>query len=177
MVVVCLAVSWPLLTSPDRCTERASDHGFLDKPREWANLGQGAPEVDDEIPGCFPRPTSIPISVNAREYGPTAGIKPLRAAIANLYNNNYRQGKESKYTWENVCVVPGGRAGLIRIAAILGNAYVGFFIPDYTAYNVRKVVASEFRLVDRSPLGNALFVQECKKPLLQSLVTIPYVLQ
>jgi aspartate/methionine/tyrosine aminotransferase len=101
----------------------------------WANLGQGAPEVDDEIEGSFPRPTSIPISVNAREYGPTAGIKPLRQAIAKLYNDNYRQGKESQYTWENVCVVPGGRAGLIRIAAVLGNAYVGFFIPDYTAYN------------------------------------------
>jgi aspartate/methionine/tyrosine aminotransferase len=101
----------------------------------WANLGQGAPEVDDEIEGSFPRPTSIPISVNAREYGPTAGIKPLREAIAKLYNDNYRQGKESQYTWENVCIVPGGRAGLIRIAAVLGNAYVGFFIPDYTAYN------------------------------------------
>lgn len=32
-------------------------------------------------------------------------------------------------------VVPGGRAGLIRIAAVLNNAYLGFFIPDYTAYN------------------------------------------
>lgn len=73
--------------------------------------------------------------MSGREYGPTAGIKPLREAIAHLYNDNYRQGKDSQYTWENVCVVPGGRAGLIRIAAVLGNAYVGFFIPDYTAYN------------------------------------------
>lgn len=55
--------------------------------------------------------------------------------MANLYNENYRQGKESQYSWENVCIVPGGRAGLIRIAAVLGNAYLGFFIPDYTAYN------------------------------------------
>jgi aspartate/methionine/tyrosine aminotransferase len=119
----------------NRCTEQATQHGFIDQPHQWANLGQGAPEVDDEIEGSFPRPTSIPISVNAREYGPTAGIKPLREAIAKLYNDNYRQGKESQYTWENVCIVPGGRAGLIRIAAVLGNAYVGFFIPDYTAYN------------------------------------------
>jgi hypothetical protein len=59
----------------------------------------------------------------------------LRAAIANLYNVHHRQGKESQYSWENVCVVPGGRAGLIRIAAVLNNAYLGFFIPDYTAYN------------------------------------------
>lgn len=39
-------------------------------------------------------------------------------------------------SWENVAVVPGGRAGLIRIAAVLNEAYLGFFIPDYTAYNV-----------------------------------------
>ncbi|KIX02932.1 uncharacterized protein Z518_06482 [Rhinocladiella mackenziei CBS 650.93] len=117
------------------CTEQASKHGFLDEPHKWANLGQGAPEVDDDIEGCFPRPTSIPLTLNGREYGPTAGIKPLRAAVAKLYNDNYRQGKDSQYSWENVCIVPGGRAGLIRIAAVLGNAYLGFFIPDYTAYN------------------------------------------
>lgn len=117
------------------CTEQASQHGFVEHPNEWANLGQGAPEVDDEIEGCFARPTSIPITSAGREYGNTAGIKPLREAIANLYNDNYRQGKESQYTWENVCVVPGGRAGLIRIAAVLGNAYLAFFVPDYTAYS------------------------------------------
>lgn len=88
-----------------------------------------------EIEGCFERPHHIDISMTGREYGPTAGIKPLREAVANLYNEHHRQGKESKYTWENVCIVPGGRAGLIRIAAVLGNAYLGFFIPDYTAYN------------------------------------------
>lgn len=73
--------------------------------------------------------------MTGREYGPTAGIKPLREAVANLYNTHHRQGKESKYTYQNVCIVPGGRAGLIRIAAVLGNAYLGFFVPDYTAYN------------------------------------------
>jgi aspartate/methionine/tyrosine aminotransferase len=59
----------------------------------------------------------------------------LRAAVARLYNDHYRQGKESQYTWENVCIVPGGRAGLIRIAAILGNSYLSFPIPDYSAYS------------------------------------------
>ena len=44
------------------------------------------------------------------EYG---GIKPLREAIANHYNAHHRQGKDSKYKWENVDVVPDGRAGLI----------------------------------------------------------------
>ncbi|PPJ50366.1 hypothetical protein CBER1_05922 [Cercospora berteroae] len=117
------------------CTERAYEHGFAENPHLWANLGQGAPEVDDAIEGCFPRPESINISLTGREYGPTAGIKPLREAVARLYNEHHRQGKDSQYTWENVCIVPGGRAGLIRIAAILGNSYLGFFIPDYTAYN------------------------------------------
>ncbi|KAI1432370.1 pyridoxal phosphate-dependent transferase [Xylaria sp. CBS 124048] len=117
------------------CTERAAEHGFLDEPEKWANLGQGAPEVDDEIQGSFPRPTHIELNPAAREYGPTAGIKSLRAAVARMYNEMHRAGKESQYSWENVCIVPGGRAGLIRIAAILNNAYVGFFIPDYTAYN------------------------------------------
>ena len=78
------------------CTEQASKYGFSEHPQEWANLGQGAPEVDDDIEGCFQRPESIPLSMAGREYGPTAGIKPLRAAVANLYNNNYRQGKPSQ---------------------------------------------------------------------------------
>ena len=114
------------------CTERAYQCGFNDEPDAWANLGQGAPEVEDEIPHAFPKPHSIDVSVAAREYAPTAGIKHLREAVAHLYNEHHRKGKASQYTWENVCIVPGGRAGLIRIAAVLGNAYLGFFIPDYT---------------------------------------------
>lgn len=50
-------------------TERAYEHGFLDDPSSWANLGQGAPEVDDDIAGSFERPKSIDISINGREYG------------------------------------------------------------------------------------------------------------
>lgn len=117
------------------CTERAYEHGFLDEPEKWANLGQGAPEAEDDIEGSFERPTTIDVTMTGREYGPTAGIKGLRAAVANLYNAHHREGKDSQYSWENVCIVPGGRAGLIRIAAVLNNAYLGFFIPDYTAYN------------------------------------------
>ncbi|KAG5660736.1 hypothetical protein KAF25_003342 [Fusarium avenaceum] len=117
------------------CTERAAEYGYLEEPEIWANLGQGAPEVEDDIEGCFPRPETINISMAGREYGPTAGIKPLREAVAKLYNHDHRQGKSSQYTWENVAIVPGGRAGLIRIAAVLGNSYLSFFLPDYTAYN------------------------------------------
>jgi hypothetical protein len=45
----------------------------------------------------------------------------LREAVANLYNVTYRQDKRSKYTVENVCIVPGGRAGLSRVAAVVGD--------------------------------------------------------
>ncbi|KAK0511056.1 hypothetical protein JMJ35_006608 [Cladonia borealis] len=136
------------------CSERAQEHGFADAPNEWANLGQGAPEVDDDIEGSFERPHTLNISVNSREYGPTAGIKPLRVAIANLYNSHHRKGKDSQYTWENVAVVPGGRAGLIRIAAVLNNAYLGFFIPDYTAYNEMLGLFKNFAAIP-SPLSEA----------------------
>lgn len=47
----------------------------------------------------------------------------LREAVANLYNITYRKGKASQYTFENVCIVPGGRAGLSRIAAVIGDVY------------------------------------------------------
>lgn len=116
-------------------SERAAEHGFSATSAEWANLGQGAPQADDGIEGCFPRPTSLPLGSSSREYGPVAGIRPLREAVARLYNEQHRGGKESKYSWENVAIVPGGRAGLVRIAAVLGQCYLAFFIPDYTAYN------------------------------------------
>jgi hypothetical protein len=77
------------------CSERAYERGYMDDPENWANLGQGAPEAEDEIEGCFKRPTSVNVSMEGREYAPTAGIKSLRAAIAQLYNAHHRQGKES----------------------------------------------------------------------------------
>ncbi len=50
-------------------TERAYEHGFLDDPDAWANLGQGAPEVEDDIEGSFHRPESVEVSIHGREYG------------------------------------------------------------------------------------------------------------
>ena len=41
---------------------------------EWANLGQGAPEVG-QIPDAPPRPTTIPVPVDSLEYAPTTGVK------------------------------------------------------------------------------------------------------
>lgn len=60
--------------------------------------------------------TFTSLSRCSNRYAPTAGVRELREAVANLYNTTYRQGKASKYTHENVCIVPGGRAGLIRVS-------------------------------------------------------------
>lgn len=72
-----------------------------------------------------------------------------------MYNEHHRQGQASQYTWENVAIVPGGRAGLIRIAAVLNQAYLGFFIPDYTAYNE---MLSLFRNVSLTDPASSRFV-------------------
>lgn len=41
-----------------------------------------------------------------------------------MYNETYRKGLKSQYTYENICIVPGGRAGLSRVAAVVGDVYV-----------------------------------------------------
>lgn len=51
------------------------------------------------------KPTEVPIDHASLEYAPTSGIKPLREAVARLYNDLYRQGKDSQYTWENVSIL------------------------------------------------------------------------
>ncbi|EDR14348.1 arylformamidase, partial [Laccaria bicolor S238N-H82] len=127
------------------CSDRAIANGFnYACSHEWANLGQGAPEVGP-IPDAPPRPESIPISVDSLEYAPTTGVKGLREAVANLYNHTYRREKQSQYTYENVCIVPGGRAGLSRLAAVIGDVYTSYQIPDYTAYD--QVLSAFKRLV------------------------------
>lgn len=73
-----------------------------------------------------------------------AGITELRQAVANLYNARYRVGKASQYTWKNVCITPGGRASLTRVAAAIGSVYVGFFLPEYTAYEEMLAIFKKF---------------------------------
>ncbi len=115
------------------CTDRATELGFTPGDNEWANFGQGAPETGD-FEGALPKPTCIEIQATTREYAPTVGVKELREAVANLYNELYRKGKK-EYTFENVCIVPGGRTGLTRVASLLSNSFLGYFVPDYTAYS------------------------------------------
>lgn len=112
---------------------RAQELGFRYDHPEWANLGQGAPEAG-VLPGSPPRITHVEIDALAQEYAPVAGLKALREKVAHFYNAIYRQGQASQYTWENVCISGGGRQGLTRVVAALGEINIGHFIPDYTAY-------------------------------------------
>lgn len=83
-------------------------NGFSATDPSWANLGQGAPETGP-LPDSPPRIASIDfISLGGdeiHEYAPTSGLKSLREAVANYYNKEYREGMESQYTYENVCIV------------------------------------------------------------------------
>ncbi|KAI7907647.1 pyridoxal phosphate-dependent transferase [Cokeromyces recurvatus] len=123
--------------------DRAMKQGFTYSSKEWSNFGQGAPEVGP-IEGCMERPMTIEISQDCYEYAPTSGIPELRKAVADLYNEVYRKDKQSKYTYENVCIVPGGRAGLTRVAAAIGDVNVGYFLPEYTAYEQMLSVFKRF---------------------------------
>lgn len=64
--------------------------------------------------------------------------------MANLYNEIYRKEKTSKYTEDNVCIVPGGRAGLSRLGSTIGDVNVGYFLPEYTAYEQMLSVFKRF---------------------------------
>ncbi len=107
--------------------------GFRMGDMSWSNLGQGQPEVG-EIPGAPPRISEIAFGPEDHAYGHVEGLPELREAIAEHYNRLYRAGHGSRYTAENVCVCPGGRAGLTRTAATFDDSRLGYFTPDYTAY-------------------------------------------
>ncbi|KAI8979224.1 pyridoxal phosphate-dependent transferase [Mycotypha africana] len=123
--------------------DRASKMGYTATDKEWSNFGQGAPEVGP-VEGCMERPKTIHLSEDSFEYANTSGVKELRETVANLYNEIYRKDKKSKYTYENVCIVPGGRAGLTRVASAIGDVNVGYFLPEYTAYEQMLSVFKRF---------------------------------
>ncbi|MEO1270853.1 MAG: pyridoxal phosphate-dependent aminotransferase, partial [Myxococcota bacterium] len=126
----------------------AARAGYRPTDLEWTNFGQGQPEVGP-LEGAPPRKTQIDVSEDDHEYAPVVGLADLRAAVADHYNRLYRRGMASKYTAENVCISPGGRAGLTRTAAALGAINLGHFLPDYTAY---EELLSLFRLFSPIPI-------------------------
>ncbi|GAA5842199.1 hypothetical protein JCM5353_004583 [Sporobolomyces roseus] len=122
-------------------SERATANGFSAGSPEWANFGQGAPETG-HIPGSLPRPNIINLEelsaeggADVNEYAPPTGVPALREAVAKLYNDLYRKGKASQYKASNVCIVPGGRAGLTRVSAVIGDVLVAYTVPEYTCYD------------------------------------------
>ncbi|MCC6220992.1 MAG: pyridoxal phosphate-dependent aminotransferase [Deltaproteobacteria bacterium] len=111
----------------------ASRRGYQRTDTNWANLGQGAPETG-HLPNSPERITSIVLDDSDNEYAPIDGLPELRDAVANLYNQRYRQKHKSKYRRENVAISAGGRIALTRLVSTLGRTNVGHFLPDYTAY-------------------------------------------
>ncbi len=111
----------------------AKKQGYVAGDSIWSNLGQGSPETGD-IPGSPPRLQTLSIDPSGHNYSDVEGNLDLRHKIAELYNNLYRKGKSSQYTYENVSISGGGRMALTRVATALGNINFGHFLPDYTAY-------------------------------------------
>ncbi len=112
--------------------EAITNHGYQMGDPNWSNLGQGQPEVGD-MEGAPPRISEMPIRPEDHAYGPIEGIPELRGAIADHYNRLYRKGKKP-FSSKNIAVAPGGRAALTRIGATLDRTRLGYFTPDYTAY-------------------------------------------
>lgn len=116
-----------------RVVVEASRLGYSATDPNWSNLGQGQPEVGP-LPGAPPRVTQFEARPVDLAYGPVGGLLELREQIAAHYNRLFRRGKKSQYTAENVVVASGGRTALTRAGASLCETRVGYFIPDYTAY-------------------------------------------
>lgn len=127
-----------------RVNVEAMKVGYRMGDPDWVNLGQGQPEVG-EIEGAPPRIAHIDMGPSDHAYGPVEGLPELREAIADHYNRLYRKGKASQYSAENVAVASGGRLALTRIGATLDRIRLGYFTPDYTAY---EDLLTTFSLVD-----------------------------
>jgi aspartate/methionine/tyrosine aminotransferase len=111
----------------------AGRHGYRYGHPDWCNLGQGQPETG-ALPGAPERVAQVAIGPGDQDYAPVPGLWDLRRAVADLYNDLYRRGKQSRYNERNVCICGGGRASLTRAVAALGQINLGHFLPDYTAY-------------------------------------------
>lgn len=116
-----------------RVNNEAARVGYRMGDPSWSNLGQGQPEVG-VLAGAPQRYDRLAIDPADHAYGPVEGLPELREAIADHYNRLFRRGKASPYTIENVAVAAGGRAALSRIGAALNKVRLGYFTPDYTAY-------------------------------------------
>lgn len=129
-------------------SSEAEKRGYKGGDPSWCNLGQGQPETGN-IPGAPPRIEQLPMPEDAYEYAPVAGLRDLRAAVADWYNRTYRRGLPSQYSAENVAICGGGRLALTRAVTALGEVNLGHFLPDYTAY---EELLGVFRLFNPIPI-------------------------
>ena len=127
-----------------RVVVEATKLGYSATDPDWSNLGQGQPEVGP-LQGAPPRYGQIRIPPHDHAYGPVEGLPELREAVAAHYNRLYRRGLKSQYAAENVVIASGGRTSLTRGVGALADARLGYFIPDYTAY---EDLLTAFRWVD-----------------------------
>lgn len=67
--------------------------------------------VPSSVPDLFGRLSDLTSHSLARR-----AVTELREAVAKLYNETYRQDKASKYTKDNVCIVPGQSSARFAIA-------------------------------------------------------------
>lgn len=116
-----------------RVNEEAMKIGYRMGDPNWSNLGQGQPEIG-VLQGAPPRYNNLKIDLNDHGYGPVEGLPDLRQAVADHYNRLYRADKSSQYTMENVAIAAGGRLALSRCGATMADIRLGYFTPDYTAY-------------------------------------------
>lgn len=129
-------------------TSEAEKRGYVASDPSWCNLGQGQPETG-LLPGAPPRLENLAITDDAYEYAPVAGLRDLRAAVADMVNRKFRKGMASQYSAENVAICGGGRLALARAATALGEVNLGHFLPDYTAY---EELLGVFRLFNPIPI-------------------------
>ncbi len=130
-------------------TAEAERLGYRAGDPAWANLGQGQPETG-ALPGAPARLAALSIAQDAYEYAPVAGLRDLRAAVADAVNRRFRRGMPSQYSAENIAVCGGGRLALARCVTALGEVNLGHFLPDYTAY---EELLSVFRLFTPIPIA------------------------
>jgi N-succinyldiaminopimelate aminotransferase len=126
----------------------AAKRGYTGGDDGWVNLGQGQPEAG-ALPGAPDRVHEVAVHVDDQEYAPVPGLMELRDAVAQHYNRRYRRGMRSQYSAENVCISSGGRVALARAAAALGAINLGYFLPDYTAY---EELLGQFRAFSPIPI-------------------------
>jgi aspartate/methionine/tyrosine aminotransferase len=110
---------------------QAENQGFKPSDPEWCNFGKGQPETG-QLEGGPARIRSVNVHDEDFGYGPVNGTQEMREAVANHYNNLYRDGRKP-YTAANVAIAQGGRLMLSRLFKAL-QGRLGYQTPDYAGY-------------------------------------------